>query len=65
MSVVGTSVMLDVLIASSVHMAGVAVFGSGFSFCSSCIALMPIGVAALPSPSRFALMFDMMYPIAG
>lgn len=59
-SVVGTSVMLDVLSASSVHIAGVAVAGSGFSFCSSCIALMPIGVAALPRPRMLALMLLMM-----
>ncbi|MNG07913.1 hypothetical protein D3C84_912380 [compost metagenome] len=52
--------MLDVFSASSVHMAGVAVFGSGFSFCSSCIALMPIGVAALPSPSKFAAILLIM-----
>ncbi|MNC70731.1 hypothetical protein D3C75_1215700 [compost metagenome] len=50
--------MLAVFSASRVHMAGVAVSLSGFSVCSSCIALMPIGVAALPRPSRLALMLE-------
>ncbi len=44
------SVMLDVLSASRVHIAGLATSLFGFKFCSSCIALIPIGVAALPSP---------------
>src|SRR5690606_41583890 len=48
--VVGMIVTLEVFKASSVHISGVAVCLSGFSFCNSCIALMPIGVAALPRP---------------
>ncbi|MNJ70441.1 hypothetical protein D3C77_669010 [compost metagenome] len=64
-NVVGINVILAVFSASSVHIAGVAFSLSGFKVWSSCIALIPIGVAALPSPSRFALIFERMNPIAG
>jgi hypothetical protein len=63
--VVGIRVILDVFNASSVHIAVLALSLSGLSFCSSCMALMPIGVAALPRPRMFALILDMMYPSAG
>ncbi|MNI90111.1 hypothetical protein D3C73_1476010 [compost metagenome] len=59
-NVVGMSVMLAVFKASSVHIAGLARSLFGFNCCSSCMALMPIGVAAFPRPRRFALMLDMM-----
>lgn len=65
MIVVGTRVMLEVFMARKVHMASVAVSGSLLSFCISAIAFNPKGVAALPKPSRFALMFISMAPIAG
>ncbi len=42
-----------------------AVSGSGFSSCSSCIALSPSGVAALSRPSMLAAKFMMMEPWAG
>ncbi|MNW03104.1 hypothetical protein D3C71_1989890 [compost metagenome] len=51
---------LAVLMAKSVDMAAEALSLSGLSFCSSCMALMPIGVAALPNPNMLALMLDMM-----
>ena len=65
MTVVGISVTLDVFRASNVHIAGEAVSLSGFSFCNSCIALMPMGVAALPNPNMLALKLDIIYPNAG
>jgi hypothetical protein len=63
--VAGIKVTLDVFSASSVHIAVLAFSLSGLSFCSSCMALMPIGVAALPKPRMFALILDMIYPNAG
>ncbi|MOA36429.1 hypothetical protein D3C78_1579520 [compost metagenome] len=63
--VVGINVMLAVLSASKVHMAGEAVSLSGFKSWSCCIALMPVGVAAFPNPSKLALILERIYPMAG
>ena len=51
---VGNRVTEDVLIARNMTIALVAVPLCGFSRSSSCIARMPKGVAALPSPSTLA-----------
>lgn len=64
-TVVGTTVMLEVVIASNVHIASLAVSFLGLSFWSSSIALMPSGVDALPSPSMLELMASDMYESAG
>ncbi len=61
----GTSCTLAVFSASSITIELVAVSLTGFSFCSSSIALMPIGVAAFPSPSTLADMLRTMSPRAG
>ena len=63
--VAGTKVNEDVFNARNVHMAWLAVFGCGLSSCSSLIAFRPKGVAALPRPSKFALKFIRIEPIAG
>ena len=62
---VGSSVTLDVLIARNSTIALVAVPGRGLSLSSSCIARMPNGVAALPSPSALADRLRIIAPIAG
>ena len=56
---------LAVLIASSMTMGLVAVSLEGFSFWSSSIALIPNGVAALPSPNTFAARLSAIMPSAG
>jgi hypothetical protein len=61
----GTICTLAVLMASSITMELVAVSFTGFSFCSSSMALIPIGVAAFPSPSTLAEMLRTIMPIAG
>ena len=61
----GTSCMLAVLIASSITIELVAVSLVGLSFCSSSIALMPNGVAALPRPKTLAAMLSAIIPSAG
>ena len=52
-------------IAKKVHIASVAVSFCLFSSCNSFIAFSPIGVAALPSPSILAAIFNTIDPIAG
>lgn len=47
----------EVLMARNMHMASVAVSLTGLSFCSSCIALSPSGVAASPRPNTLAARF--------
>ncbi len=61
----GISVIELVLIASSMHIALVAMPGRGFRLSSSFIARRPSGVAALFRPRIFAAMFMMIAPIAG
>ena len=65
MTPVGSRVTEEVLMARNRHIALVAVPFSGLSLSSSCIALMPNGVAALPRPSAFAAMFKIIADIAG
>ena len=55
----------EVLIASNSTMALVAVPGFELSLSSSSIALIPNGVAALPSPSMLLEMFRIIALIAG
>jgi len=62
---VGRSVTEDVFIAMKSAMAFVASPFTGLSLSSSCMARMPKGVAALPSPSALAARFKIMAPIAG
>ena len=62
---VGNRVTLDVLMAKNNAMASVAVPRCGFSLSSSCMARMPKGVAALPSPSILAERFRIIAPMAG
>ncbi len=62
---VGSTATPDVLIARKSTIAFVAVPGCLLSVSSSCIALMPNGVAALPRPSTLAPMFMTIAPIAG
>ena len=62
---VGSSVTDDVLMARNSAMELVAVPLCGLSRSSSCMARMPNGVAALPSPSALADMFRIIAPIAG
>ena len=61
----GASATLEVLIARNSAMASVATPGHGLSRLSSIIALMPNGVAALPSPSMLLAMFMIIALIAG
>jgi hypothetical protein len=63
-TVMGMMVREEVVRATNVHMASVAVPGSWFSSSSFSIALIPKGVAALPIPKMFAEMLRMMAPIA-
>ncbi len=63
--VTGSRVTDAVLITRNRICASLAVSGDGLSFCSSCIALMPSGVAALSSPSMLAPMFMVIAPSAG
>lgn len=62
---VGRTATPEVLIARNRTIALVAVPGCLLSFSSSCIALMPKGVAALVSPSTLAVMLRIIAPIAG
>jgi hypothetical protein len=64
-TVAGMSCTEPVLMAQKSACASVAVPGWGLSRSSSSIALMPNGVAALPSPRRFAETFITMAPMAG
>ena len=48
----------------AVHIESVAMWGDLFSRCISFMALIPRGVHALPSPSKFALMLTAIAPIA-
>ena len=63
-SVVGLSVKLEVLTARKVIIERLA-FGLLLNFFISSIALIPIGVAALPSPKKLAVKLDKIYPMAG
>ena len=65
MAVAGISWMEAVFVARKVHMALLAIPGRGLSVSRYFIALSPIGVAALPSPSILAAMFIAMVPSAG
>ena len=64
-TLVGSNVSPAVLMARNSTIALEAVPLTGFSLFSSSMALMPKGVAALPSPSRLADMFMIIAPIAG
>ena len=63
--VVGISCREAVFSTTKVTMALLAVSFCRFSFCSSCMAASPSGVAALPSPSRLAERFIQMACRAG
>src|SRR5690625_5190886 len=63
-TVVGIKVKLDVFSAKNVIIDRDAVSEPLNAFICS-IALMPIGVAALPNPKIFAVKLDNIYPIAG
>ena len=63
--VAGMSCTPDVVMAMNVTIGLVAVSLSGLSVCSSSIALMPSGVAALLRPSMFAAMATTIAPSAG
>ena len=63
--VTGSSVTDAVLMTRNRICASLAVSLEGLSFCSSCIALMPSGVAALSRPSMLAPMFMVIAPSAG
>ena len=58
-TVVGIIVNPDVFKAKNVIIDREAVFDL-FNFCISSIAFSPIGVAALPSPNKFAVILDNM-----
>lgn len=61
----GKRVILDVFKASRVHMALLAVSWLALSRFSSCMALIPRGVAALPIPKIDAPKLSMIAPEAG
>ena len=61
----GASATFDVLMARNSTIAFVAVPLCGFRVSSSCIALMPNGVAAFAKPSMFEAMFMIMALCAG
>lgn len=65
MTVVGMIVKLEVLIARNVIIDLLAESLPPFSFFSCSMAFIPSGVAALPRPNIFAIIFDRIYPIAG
>ena len=65
MTPVGRSVTEEVLMARNSTMALLAVPLWGFSVSSSCMARMPNGVAALPSPSALAERLSTIAPMAG
>ena len=65
MTEVGTSVSPAVLSTRNMICASLAVSFTGFSSCSSPIALRPSGVAALSSPSMVAERFMVTLPLAG
>ena len=65
MTVAGTSWTDAVLSATSIACPSLAVPGRGLSASSSCMARIPKGVAAFPSPSTLAAKFMTMAPIAG
>src|SRR3546814_13912664 len=58
--VTGSSVSDEELSTRNSICALVAVLGSGLSVCRECIALRPIGVAALSSPSALAAKFSVI-----
>ena len=62
---VGSRVTLEVFMARNMTMESVAVPGCGLSLSSSCMALIPKGVAALPRPSALADIFKIIAPMAG
>lgn len=59
--VVGISWNEVVLSTTSIHIFADGFWGVGFSPSSVCAAIIPIGVAALPIPSMFAVTFIEMY----
>lgn len=61
----GIRVILDVLRAKRVHIAGEAVVLSILCFCSSFTAFIPRGVEEFPSPRMLALRFKIIAPKAG
>ena len=63
--VTGSSVSDEVLSTKNRICALLAVSLLGLRLCSECIALMPIGVAALSRPRIFAAKFMLISPIAG
>jgi len=63
--VAGIRVRLEVFKASKVHIAGDAEILLLFRSCRSFIAIIPRGVAELPSPSILALKFNKIDPDAG
>ena len=63
--VTGNSVNDELLSTRNRICALVAVFFCGLSSCNECMALMPIGVAALSSPRMFAAKFMLICPRAG
>ena len=64
-TVIGMSVSPDVFSTRNIIIGLLAVSFFLFSSCSSCMALSPIGVAALSRPSMLAEKFMNMVPIAG
>ena len=65
MTPVGRSVMLEVLIARNRTIESLAVPLWALNLSNSCMARMPKGVAALPSPMTLADRFMIMAPMAG
>ena len=64
-TIVGIMVILEVFNAKNVAIDLVAFSLFVFNFCNSCIAFIPMGVAAFPKPNMFAVIFETIYPIAG
>lgn len=60
MIVVGTSVRLEAVMMTKVHMASLGSDWVRLSIASCCMAESPSGVAAMPSPRRFAAMLAAM-----
>ena len=63
--VTGNKVTAEVFSTKKRICALLAVSLNGLSFCNSCMALMPRGVAALSSPNALADIFITIAPIAG
>jgi hypothetical protein len=63
-TVAGMSWIADVFKTRNIHIASEAVSFLAFTFCNSSMAFIPSGVAALPSPMKFAARFITMAPMA-